>query len=92
MWARSLATAGNARVNIKWAMSGAGDDPAAQTLSAQGVQTMTWTVAHQLKQLVTTLNATTFAHSKLLTMKITFETASWTLASKSFWRAVLVIS
>lgn len=87
LWARANATSGAAKINPKIVMSGVGDDPAAQTLTAEGTQTLTWAAgeAHKFKKLELTLDAVTIVHSKFLVMKMTFETAGWTLAAKSLW-------
>lgn len=85
LWARANATSGAAKINPKIVMSGIGDNPAAQTHVAEGTQTMTWTAAHQFKQLTLTLDAVTIEHSKWLSMLLVFETTAWTLAANSLW-------
>ena len=91
LWLRANATSGNAKVNPKWAISVSGDNPAAETLSAEGVSTITPTVAHGYKITNITLDATTVSYgSTRLVMKLVFETASWTLAVDSGWQAELV--
>jgi len=91
LWARANATANAAKVNPKWVMSGVGNDPAAQALSAEGTTTLTWTAAHQFLQATVVLDATTVVHSKFLFMRLVFETTGWTLAAKSLWVPWFVI-
>jgi hypothetical protein len=87
LWARANAAANSAKVNPAWIMSAAGDNPAAQTLTAEGTQTLTWAAgdANEFKLLSLALDANTVEASKFLTMRLRFETASWTLAVKSLW-------
>jgi hypothetical protein len=92
LWARAAATANSAKVNPAIVMSGSGDDPGAQALTAEGTQTLTWAAgdSDELKLLSLAMDAVTIAHSKFLTMRLRFETASWTLAAKSLWMPRIV--
>jgi len=81
------ATSGSAKVNPKWAMVAAGEDPSSASLNAEGTNTLTWAAGDndKYKELKITLAATTVVANKILVMRLTFETSSWTLAQVSTW-------
>lgn len=86
------ATTGNAKVNLSWA---AGSDPNFDTLTltAEGVSTITWATgeADKLKTTKINLDATTLPTAgQYLVLQARFETASWTLAQKSYWSLALI--
>lgn len=75
------ATSGNARINVKWKSWGANEVPAAASLNAEGVGTITFaTTAYRLTQQIVTLDADTFVAGELVQVDIVGETSSWTLA------------
>lgn len=88
--ARANATSGAAKVNPKWASVAIGADPAAATLSAEGTNTLTWTVADVYLQAKISLVATTAVAGQILVMNLTFETSGFTLAQVSSWDASLI--
>lgn len=81
------ATAGNAKVNPKWASVAPEEDPSSATLQAEGTQTVSWSTGDndQYKELKVTLDADTLVASEVVVMDLVFETSSWTLAQVSTW-------
>jgi hypothetical protein len=93
--AMASATSGNAKVNPSWGIISVGDDASSATLSAEGTATLTWGAGDtdDVKEIDITLDASTIDSSsvgKWIGMRITFETASWTLAVISGWVATIV--
>ena len=86
------ATAGNAKVNAKWASVAVEEDPSSATLNAEGTSTLTWGAgdADQYKELKVTLDADTIVAGEEVVMDLVFETASWTLAAVSTWIASII--
>ena len=81
------AITGAAKVNPKWKSVAIGEDPSAQTLTAEGTGTITWTTDNDdtYKELKVTLDADTVVASEIIVMALVFETSSWTLAVESCW-------
>lgn len=76
------ATTGVAKLNVKWKSWGANEVPAAASLTAEGVDTMTFaTTAYRLTERKVTLDADTFVAGELVMIDITGETSGWTLAA-----------
>lgn len=76
------ATTGNAKLNVKWKSWGANEVPAAASLTAEGVGTMTFaTTAYRLTEEKVTMDADTFVANELVQVDLTGETSSWTLAA-----------
>ena len=76
------ATTGNARLNVKWKSWGANEVPAAASLTAEGVATITFaTTAYRLTESIITMDADTFVANELVQVDLVGETASWTLAA-----------
>lgn len=76
------ATAGDAKLNVKWKSYGANEVPAAADLTAEGVGTMTFaTTAYRLTESKVTLDADTLVGGELVMIDLTGETSSWTLAA-----------
>ena len=92
LWALANATAGNAKVNPKWASVTIEEDPSAATLNAEGVGTLTWGAGDddQYKELKIVLDADTVVAGEMIVMDLTFETASWTLAQISTWYTMII--
>lgn len=87
------ATTGVAKVNPSWAAGAVGTNFDTVSLTAEGTTTVTWAAGNDYDVLETkiTLDATTLPTAgQLLFMQIRFETASWTLAQKSYWSHVLL--
>lgn len=87
------ATTGNARLNISWAAGAVGTNFDTVSLSAEGVQTISWAAGndYDILNTVVTLDATTAPTAgQLLFLQLGFETSSWTLAQKSYWSVVLI--
>jgi len=81
------AITGVAKVNPKWASVAAGQDPSSFTLTAEGVQTVTWSTNDddEYQETKITLDADTVVANEFIIMHVTFETESWTLAANSGW-------
>ena len=81
------AITGNAKVNPKWKSIAVGEDPSAQTLTAETVQTKTWSTDDddEYQEVKVTLDADTVVASEIIAMALVFETSSWTLAVESCW-------
>jgi len=76
------ATTGVAKLNVTWKSWGANEVPAAASLTAEGVSTMTFaTAAYRLTELKVTLDADTLVASELVMIDLTGETSGWTLAA-----------
>ena len=92
LWALANATAGNAKVNPKWASVAVEESPSGATLNAETVQTLTWAAGDndQYKQLKITLDADTVVGGETIAMDLVFETSSWTLAQVSTWQACVI--
>jgi hypothetical protein len=87
------ATTGVAKVNPSWAAGAIGTNFDTVSLSAEGVNTITWAAGNNDDVLETkiTLDATTLPTAgQLLFLQIRFETASWTLAQLSYWSHALL--
>jgi hypothetical protein len=87
------ATSGNARLNISWAAGAMGTNFDTISLSAEGVQTLSWAAGNDydiLQTLITLDAATAPTAGQLLFLQAGFETASWTLAQKSYWAINLI--
>lgn len=87
------AATGNARVNLAWAAAAAGANFDTTSLSSEGVQSLAWATGNEydLLQTVITLDATTAPTAgQYVIVQIGYETASWTLAAKSFWAISLI--
>ena len=76
------ATSGNARLHVKWKSWGTNEVPAAASLNAEGVTTVTFaTTAYRLTEVTLLLDADTFVANELVMVDLVGETASWTLAT-----------
>jgi hypothetical protein len=87
------AATGNARLNLSWAAGNVGTNFDTVTLSSETVQTISWATGNEYDMLNTkiTLDATTAPTAgQLLFLQMGFETASWTLAQKSYWSVHLI--
>lgn len=87
------AATGVAKVNPSWAPGAVGTNFDTVSLSAEGTTTVTWATGNEYDILETkiTLDATTLPTAgQLLFLQILFETASWTLAQKSYWSHILL--
>jgi hypothetical protein len=83
---RTSATTGNTKVNPKWDSVAYTENPAAETLSAEGVVTTAAAgTANVMTQIKINLDALSPVASHMLIMHLVFETASWTLAAESVW-------
>ncbi len=87
MNALSVATSGNAKPHVKWASVADAEAPDDVTLNDEGVETVTWSAGNDddYKFTKRTLDADTLVGGEIVVMHLTFETASWTLASISTW-------
>lgn len=75
------ATSGVGKLNVKWKSWGANEVPAAASLNAEGVATITFaTTAYRLTELKITLDADTLVAGELVMIDLTGETSGWTLA------------
>lgn len=86
------ATTGNAKVNPSWARA-ATPNYDTETLTAEGTTTITWATgeAYVPKTTKITLDALSAPTSgQYLLLQLRFETASWTLAQKSYWSLALI--
>lgn len=90
--ARANAATGVAKVNPKWASVAMTENPAAATLQAETVQTVTWSTGdeYKYKELKVNLDADTLIAGEIAVVDLTFETASWTLAQISLWLASII--
>lgn len=76
------ATAGVAKLNVKWKSWGANEVPLASSLTAEGVADLTFaTTAYRLTELKVTMDADTFVGGELVQVDLTGDTSSWTLAA-----------
>ena len=88
---RTSATTGNTKVNPKWDGVAVNANPAAATLSAEGVTTTAANgTAYVPTQIKIDLDATAISAGEILAMHLVFETASWTLAAVSGWQAWII--
>lgn len=89
---RANATTGSVKLNPKWAMVAVGEDPAVATVTAEGVQTVTWASgdASKYKEVKVTLDAVTPEVGNVLAMDLTAETSGWTLAATLLVIAYLI--
>lgn len=75
------ATTGDAKLNPKWKSYGALEVPAAASLTAEGVQTISFaTTAYRLVETKVTLDADTPVAGELIMLDLVGETSGWTLA------------
>ena len=90
--ALAAATSNAAKINPSWASVAIGEDPSAATLNAEGTSTLTWAAgdSDKFKQVKITLDADTPVAGEIITMRLNFETASWTLAVVSTWYAAII--
>ena len=80
--AQANATTGDAKINVKWKSYAATEVPAAASLNAETVSTITFaTTAYRLTELKVTLDADTLVGGELVMLDMTGETSSWTLAA-----------
>lgn len=86
------ATAGDAKVNPKWASVAMEEAPSQVTLNMEGTQTVTWATGDndQYKELKVTLDADTLVAGEIVTMELVFETVNWTLAAISTWQVAII--
>ena len=76
------ATSGDARINVKWKSYAATEVPAAASLTAETVDTITFaTTAYRITQVKRTLDADTLVGDEIVMIDFTGETSSWTLAA-----------
>lgn len=74
------ATTGNVKLNPKWKSYGSNEVPAAASLNAEGVQTLTFaTTAYRLTELKVDLDADTLVGGELVMLDLVGETSGWTL-------------
>ncbi len=82
MVGQANATTGVAKLNVKWKSWGANEVPAAASLTAETVDTMTFaTTAYRLTEIKRTLDADTLVAGELVMIDLTGETSGWTLAA-----------
>lgn len=76
------ANAGNAIVAPAWASVAVGESPSAATLNDEGDTTITWASgdADKYKETLIQLDADTVVAGEVCVMRLTFKSASWTLA------------
>ena len=76
------ATAGDMKLNPKWASIGVDEDPSSATLNAEGTSTVTWSAGNNddRRNLKVALDADTLVAGELVVMHLVFETAGYTLA------------
>lgn len=75
------ATTGDAKLNPKWKSYGANEVPAAASLTAEGVQTISFaTTAYRLTETRVNLDADTPVAGELIMLDLVGETSGWTLA------------
>ena len=87
--AMANATSGNALWTTSDGATSAGSNIGATTLNGETQQTITWTTADILvenKQALTTVPTA----NQILTVLLTFNHTSWTLAATSVWQASIV--
>jgi hypothetical protein len=87
---QSYDAGGDAKINPKWKSIAFDEtmDIAAGSLNAEGTTTMSWTYgsdAHEMKRDKVTLDADTVAADEFILMRLTMETANWTLNQRSLW-------
>lgn len=90
--AAANATTGNAKINISWGSASEANFDT-QTLTAEGTTTITWATgeADKMKATKVTLDANSAPSAgHILVAQLRFETASWTLAQKSYWSMALI--
>lgn len=76
------AISGNAKINVKWKSYAALEVPAAASLIAEGVDTITFaTTAYRLTEVVRVMDADTFVANEIVMIDFTGETSGWTLAA-----------
>jgi hypothetical protein len=86
------ATAGDSKVNPAWASLAVGEDYDTISVTAEGVDTNTWATGddEELIERIITLDADTIVADEIVVMRITFTTASWTLAQISTWNFSII--
>lgn len=87
------ASSGNARLNLAWAAAAAGVNFDTVSLSAEGVQSLAWASGNEYDLLQTAITmdaATAPTAGQYVIVQLGFETASWTLAAKSYWAISLI--
>ena len=87
--AMANATSGNALFTVKDKNVAAGASLGTSTLNNEGSSTVTWTTADILVEKKITLTSSPVAND-ILTVLVTFTTASWTLTASSVWQFSLV--
>lgn len=76
------ATTGDAKLNAKWKSYAATEVPAAASLTAEGVATISFaTTAYRLTETKITLDADTPVGGELIMLDLVGETSGWTLAA-----------
>lgn len=77
------ASAGNAKLNPKWASVAVGEDPSSAVLNAEGTQTVTWAAgdADKYKELLVVLDADVLVAGEEVVLDLVCETTGWTLAA-----------
>jgi hypothetical protein len=88
--AMANASTGNAKITVKDKNVAAGNSLGTSTLITDATaQTITWATADILLETKINLTATPAAND-ILTVQVTFNTASWTLAATSVWQFSIV--
>jgi hypothetical protein len=88
--AMANATSGVAKVTFKDASTSAGSNIGVTSLTTETQLSQTWTTADILVENKITLTATAPTANQILTVLVTFNTASWTLAAASTWQFSIV--
>jgi len=90
--AQATATSGAAKVNPTWGSVAVEESPGVVSLTAEGTGTITWASGDSdvYKELKIDLDADTLVAGEMVIMDLIFETASWTLAVISTWRATII--
>jgi hypothetical protein len=86
------ATTGVAKVNPTWGSVAVEENYDTTTLTAEGVQTVTWETgdADVFKELKVTLDADTVVASEIVVMNLVFVDTDFTLAVTSTWIASII--
>lgn len=92
---KANATSGSVKINPGWVSldPAAGDNRDTATFNAEGTQTVTWSAgdADDYKELKVTLDADTLVGGEVVCVELTFETASWSLATELFFLDPFII-
>jgi hypothetical protein len=83
------ATGGTAKLTIADGVTAVGSNIGAATLTSETQTSQTWSSADVIVEIKTALSVAPVA-SNVYTVKITFQTGSWTLAANSVWQASLI--